>query len=359
MALISRIILYLIALIFPFGQLLRLNLFGVSFPVIDIFIGILSISNILIKIRKKNLIVKNKYFLYFMATVWLSFIINFFRYHFYSLSPFFYLLRLSFLISFLIFPIELKDKVFSKLFTISIISAITFGLIQYFFWPDFTYFDAVDWDPHLFRLVGSFFDPTFTAFIFLSFLIYIFLNHKNKWRWPLLIITYVSMALTYSRSTYIAFLMAFSFISLKLKKPKIFLMSLIIIISTIFILPRQVGEGTKLERTSSIMAKIENYKEGLMIFSRSPILGHGYNNLALIRELKIPSSHANNGFDSSLMTILTTTGVIGLFFFVLGLTAYFLKSDLTHKTILISLLVHSLFANSLLYPWIILVMILI
>jgi hypothetical protein len=50
---------------------------------------------------------------------------------------------------------------------------------------------------------------------------------------------------------------------------------------------------------------------------------------------------------------LTTTGPIGLIFFVLGLKKLFANGSLTTKTALISILIHSLFANSLLYPWVI------
>jgi O-antigen ligase len=167
------------------------------------------------------------------------------------------------------------------------------------------------------------------------------------------------MILTYSRSTYLSFLLAFTFIAFKKKNLKIFIVSFVLIVCAIFLLPRQEGEGTKLERTSSISAKIEKYKEGLNVFIKSPIIGYGYNNLYFVRTIKNPNSHANFGFDSSLLTILTTSGIIGLILFILGLKNYFIKADLTHQSILIALLLHSLFANSLLYPWIIVLLVLI
>ena len=166
------------------------------------------------------------------------------------------------------------------------------------------------------------------------------------------------MVLTYSRSTYLTFLLAFTFIALHFKKFKIFLISFLIITSTIFILPRQNGEGTKLERTSSIKAKIENYQEGWQTFTKSPLIGLGYNNLPFIREIKNPSSHANSGFDGSIMTLLTTTGILGTTIFLFGLKKLYSKSDLIKKTFLISILFHSFFANSLLYPWVLLSLIL-
>ena len=357
MALISKIIIYLSIIIFAFGQLLRIDFKGLSFPLIDISILAIFCLNIFQKIKDKDLKIKNKYFLYFLIFAWLSFIINFFRYQIDSISPLLYLLRLTCLISFFIFPLNLKDKNSKNFFIIAIISNLIFGLIQYFIWPNFTYFNSQNWDPHLFRLVGAFFDPTFTAFIYLMFLIYLYLNSKIPYRWLLMITAYFAMILTYSRSAYLSFLLAFTFIAFKKKNIKIFLISFVLIVSTILLLPRQEGEGTKLERTSSITAKIENYKEAFSTFKKAPIIGHGYNNLYFVRDIKIQNSHANFGFDSSLMTILTTTGIIGLLLFLLGLKNYFIRADLTHQSIIIALLLHSLFANSLLYPWILLFLI--
>jgi len=235
---------------------------------------------------------------------------------------------------------------------LAIFSNIIFGLIQYFFWPNFTYFNSLNWDPHLYRLVSTFFDPTFTALIYLFLIIVVFLNKKIPFRKTILIISYLAMALTYSRSSYISFFVAFSFIAYQKKNFKIFIFSSLLIFSTIFLLPRFEGEGTKLERTSSMSAKIENYKEGFNLFLKSPIIGHGYDNLSYVRQINDFDSHANSGFDGSLMTILTTVGLVGLILFVLGLKTVFIQGNLTTKTILISVLIHSLFANSLLYPWI-------
>jgi O-antigen ligase len=162
------------------------------------------------------------------------------------------------------------------------------------------------------------------------------------------------MVFTYSRSTYLCFLLAFIFIAFNLKKWKIFLISFLLIVTTICLLPRQPGEGTKLERTSSIIAKIENYQEGWQTFTKSPLIGLGYDNLSYVRSIKNPSSHANSGFDGSIMTLLTTTGIIGTIIFLFGLKQIYLKSDLLKKTFLIIILFHSLFANSLLYPWVLL-----
>lgn len=356
MAFITPIIYLSTIVVFFFGQLLRIEINNISFPVIDIFIAIVFLLNIFQKIKNKDFKVKNKYFLYFLAFAWFGLFFNYFRYHFDLIKPILYLIRLTFLLSFLIYPPKIDEKI-KKIFYLSIFSNIIFGILQYLYWPNFTYFDSLNWDPHLYRLVSTYFDPTFTGLIYLFLIIIVFLNKKIPFRKTILIFSYLALSLTYSRSTYLSFLVAFTFIAFNKKSLRIFLFSLGLVLLTIFSMPRMEGEGTKLERTSSIKAKIENYKEGFNIFSKSPIVGHGYNNLFYIRQINNKNSHANSGFDGSLMTILTTCGIIGLILFVLGLKTMFIGGNLTLKTILISTLFHSLFANSLLYPWILLLFI--
>jgi len=353
MAIVTPLIYLSTIIVFFFGQLLRIELKGISFPLIDIFIFVIFCLNIFQKIKNKDFKIKNKYLFCFLIFAWVSLTFNFFRYHFDVIKPILYLFRLTFLLSFFIFPPKIDEKI-KNFFYLIIFSNVIFGLIQYFLWPDFTSFKSLNWDPHLYRLVSTFFDPTFTALIYLFLIIIVFLNKKIPFRKTILIICYLAMALTYSRSSYLSFLAAFTFISYSKKSLKIFIISSILILSTIFLLPRFEGEGTKLERTSSISAKIENYKEGFNLFLKAPIAGHGYNNIFYIRQIDNSNSHANSGFDGSLMTILTTTGVIGLILFILGLKNIFIQGDLVIKTILISTLIHSLFANSLLYPWILL-----
>jgi len=357
MALTTKIIYVLTFIAFFFGQLARIDIKGISFPIIDIFILVLALVNIIKQIKDKKLVIHNNFFLFFLIFAWINLPLAFFIHNLASIKSVFYLLRLTSLLSFIIFPPRLDEKT-QNFFHLIIFSNIIFGLIQYFFWPNFTFFNSLSWDPHLYRLVSTFFDPTFTALIFLFFIIVVFLNKKFPYRPFLLVISYIALALTYSRATFLAFLLAFTFIAIKKKKISIFIFSLILFSLTLLILPRKEGEGTKLERTSSISAKVENYKQAFNLFKQSSVIGFGYNNLSLIRtDIKDSNSHANSGFDGSLMTILVTTGVIGFILFTAGLIKFFKKSDLKTQTILIALLFHSLFANSLLYPFVFLCLI--
>lgn len=353
MAPLASLVSYLTLVVFTFGQLLRLNLFGLSFPVIDIFILLLAILNLS---TLKTLKISNRPFFYFSIFSLFSLILNLIFFHHPFPKPFFYWLRLAASLSFFIFgksPIIFNSR-FQKLFDLVLISNIVFGLIQYVFWPNFTYFDSFNWDPHLYRLVSTFFDPTFTGLIYLMFLISLYLIPNTKYLIPLV---YIAFALTYSRSSLLALLITSVYFSIKTHQLKTFGGSLVVVFLTIILLPRLPGEGTKLERTSSLYAKVENYREALKIFSHSPVIGVGYNNLAYIRNITNPDSHANFGFDSSLLTILTTTGLIGFSFFVLGIVHLLTAASLQFKALLVATLIHSLFANSLLYPWVLLLLV--
>lgn len=355
MAFISNLLVVAISIIFYFGQLSRINYQGISIPVIDILIILFALNNLIYVFWKKNLKITNPSMLIFLAIAILTFIPAYFRYQNSSIKPIMYLIRLISIFSLFSFSrnSNIISSISKKIFFICLLANIVFGIIQYFFWPDLTYFKSLEWDPHLNRLVSTFFDPTFTGIIYLFFLITIFLKDPFPLKIPMLAVTYLAIALTYSRSTFLSFFVSFLYLSIKKKNPKIIFGAAIILAATILLLPHPPGEGTKLERTSSIKAKIENYKEGISTFVRSPILGHGYNYLSVAR-IPVPkkSSHSSSGFDSSLITILTTTGLTGLLFFILGLKKQFTNGNLQTKTLLISVLIHSLFANSLLYPWV-------
>lgn len=353
MAPLAKIIIVLLAITHFFGQLVRLNFFSISIPPLDILLVLLVIVN-LIHHFKQHTSITNKPFLYFIFFSWLTYLANLIHQPL-SLISALYLLRLNCLLSLFIWPLKpefFKPKIKYLIF-LTLLANVIFGLVQYCLWPDFTYFSSQQWDPHLYRLVSTFFDPTFTGLIYLIFIIYLYLTSHIYYLIPLV---YFALALTYSRSTLLALLVVSFFLSQRLKQPKIVFLSLIVLLLTLLALPRLPGEGTKLERTSSIKAKIENYHQGLALFATSPIIGHGYNNLFFVKDVTNPNSHTNSGFDGSLVTILTTTGLIGFGLFTIGLIIFFRQASLFQQASLVAILVHSLFANSLLYPWVILLL---
>jgi len=349
MAFVS-VTLYLTVTNFLWGQLFRPQFFSISVPLIDICLPLLATANLLNHLRRQQLKPHQQYFFYFLIYTFANLILNIYLRHLNPIKPIFYFIRLSTLLSLFIWPInpQILNRKFYLFLNLILISNIIVGLIQYFLWPDFRSFSAQGWDPHLYRLVSTFFDPTFTALIYLLLLIQNFISHPN---YPLLFINYIAIALTYSRSSFLSFWVTSLILSTTTHRPKIFVTATILLGLTLLALPRLPGEGTKLERTSSIFAKIENYREGIALFAQSPLIGYGYNTLEQTRTIK-PTSHAANGFDNSILTIFVTTGLIGGILFTTGLISLWLSSSLIFRLSLLAVLIHSLFANSLLYPWI-------
>ncbi len=232
------------------------------------------------------------------------------------------------------------------------------GLIQYIVLPDIRNFQPGQWDEHYYRVVGTLFDPGFMGLVLLFTLLWLSLNPlKNRLiniiSWGL---TYVAFVLTYSRSSYLAYLVAMAYLSVKRKDWKFGLMMVLLLLVSVPLLPRAPdGEGVKLERTSSIKARIDNWNHGLRIFADHPLIGVGFNTYryaqreyGFITEDSWAETHAGAGADSSLLLVAATTGVIGLAFYVNYLWQLWRIMDL--RPFVAALIVHSFFLNSLFYP---------
>lgn len=351
MATLVSIITKIAAVSFVFGQLARISFLQFNFPVIDLIIILLATLTLINSHKTLNL--KHPWWK-FIAYLWLLTLIKIAIFGFSGITPTLYLIRLTSLLIIIIAAPKLTIKN-DQFLDLCLISLVAFGLIQYIVWPDTTFFSASDWDPHLNRLVASFFDPTFTAIIYLLFLLKTILKPTKSFPdYFVAALTYIAISLTYSRSVFLSLLAVSFFISRKTGKIKIFVFTIILISATLFLLPKKEGEGNRLQRTSTIIAKIENYREGLKLFTKSPIFGTGYNTIGLYRSQIKPSSHARWGFDGSLLNIAITGGVIGLYLFTSGLFYRFRQSNLVEQSMLFSLLIHSLFSNSLLFPWVLL-----
>lgn len=239
------------------------------------------------------------------------------------------------------------------LLSLGLVTAMV-GLIQYIFYPDVRFLQVTEWDPHYFRVVGSLLDPGFTGILLVFTLIFLTQNpFKNRLinliAWTA---SYIALALTYSRSSYLAFLAAMAWIAWKVKGWKFFVKMALLLAVTIMVLPRSPdGEGVKLERTSSIAARIASWKTAGIIFAKAPILGVGFNTYRYAQGASL-KSHAGAGADSSLLFVAATTGIVGLGVYLWYLKRLFLLRTINYElqATLVAVLVHSLFLNSLFYP---------
>jgi len=222
-------------------------------------------------------------------------------------------------------------------------------------------------------------DPGFTGLILvftLTLIVSLFFHssrqEKNQRRILAFsgVVVYLALALTYSRSSYLAYLVAAGIIARFRQSAKFFWAALAILILTMIWLPRPGGEGVKLERWASIEARIRNWGHSLAVFKDHSLLGVGFNSYRYVQrdygflDHDWRQNHAGAGADSSLLLVLATTGIVGfvvyLWLWVEICKLIFLKIkkklgfSLAWAVLatLISLWAHSFFLNSLFYSWV-------
>jgi len=378
-------LLFCYLVLFPFGQLNRLPISLFQSPEIRFYLTDLVMFLLILTWGIwRFLLIKKKYtlppltkpiFLFLMIAI-ISLIVNSSRL---SIRELFvsglYLLRWIVYAGLYFVLIDLKDRfnylkwssMVNYLIVLGAMTAI-FGLVQYLIWPDIGFLEVFGYDPHYFRLVGTFFDPGFIGIILVLTLILLVVSNwekigvfkmKNLPVHCLLFTVYCSLALTYSRSSYLAYLMGMGVIAFIKKAPRFFLIILFIGALTLLILPRQSGgEGIRLERTSTIQARAGSWRNALIISRDHPLIGVGFNafryaqrDYGFLKE-QWQESNAGAGADSSLLFVLATTGIIG-FLTYLGIWWKILRiGNLTILASALAILIHSLFLNSLFYPWV-------
>ena len=358
--------------IFPLGQLLRLQflLFGhaVRFQPIDIVAGLFLILWLFEKFERPKVY---KQLSRFVAVLLFSAIFSVTYFDIRSvISGILYLIRIVSYFSFFLVLHDYfknhsgqKELILKSLLSVGVLIAIL-GWLQYIFVPYFGSFRVWGWDDHLYRLIGSFLDPAFTGLLlvlafFISLILY-FNSRKNIFM-SISLGLIISVMFTYSRASYLALVAGFFTWSVLVGKLRYFLLILLSLVFLIFLLPRPGGAGTHLERTFSISDRFKNYSQTIEVAKYSPVFGVGYNNLCVARKtlLNYPDiySHSCSGSDSSLLLILATTGVIGIFVFF-NLAIRLIRNSergifgLLFLVSLTAVFIHSFFVNSMFYPWV-------
>lgn len=195
----------------------------------------------------------------------------------------------------------------------------------------------IDGDPHINRVVSTYFDPNFFGNILLFPFILLIIQLKNK---PsrintikFLLITF-TLIFTFSRSTIASMLLLLflyyiyqAYISLQTGKMQkkivyiavIFLATLPLILSNSYISDRIIQRFSSTSSTEgSTMARIESYSIGKELFLENPILGSGFNfTLEIQKKLR-----GGIGIDSSIQSILIGFGIIGTTFLLVLLILF-------------------------------------
>lgn len=294
------------------------------------------------------------------------------------LISFSYTVRLSFLflLGWLIAGGTLSSlkKFISQVLLYSGVGLAILGLLQFIFIPDLRFLSQNGWDPHYFRTVSTFLDPNFAGAFFVLTLLLIFQNLVIAKKWNihnlLFLVVYLALLTTFSRSSYLMLLTSGLILSF-LKKSKSFAMLTFILFLGLmlgfYMYTKAISQPRHIDRAQSASFRLNTWQQGWKLFESHPILGVGFNayryalkqyNLA---DEQFILSHGGSSNDSSLLSVLATTGIIGLigyFFFLFSAVKYAWGKNLTLIAALSGLLIHSFFANSLFFPpillWIIL-----
>ncbi len=261
-----------------------------------------------------------------------------------------------------------------KVFGLLVLALAALGFLQVIFFPDFSSFVPQGWDPHVGRLLSTWYDPNFLAGFF-AFAILVFaalLGDKTPDRRLALVVVGIgllALVLTFSRSGYAGFVIGFGVLALLRTRHFIAIGALAVLLVFLFV-PRvqeRVIGIRSVDETAQL--RIKSWENALTVVRDYPWLGVGYNTYRYVQVrygfLDDPAEHAAGGSDSSFLTLGVTTGVIGMVAY-LFLLAAMLKAawDTARRAVdptlraasygvlagLVALIVHGQFVNGLLYP---------
>lgn len=256
----------------------------------------------------------------------------------------------------------------SNFYIVSGLILAIFGFIQLVIFPNFDTLTQFGYDPHLSRLSSTFLDPNFIGcYLVMAFgLLTVRVKGKEKSVFDRIYFFVILLAviLTFSRSAYLM-LLVFSILFGLIAWRKLLIFMLVFSLLSALIFPRsyqRITSALTLDITSQ--ERIQSWENGLKVFQLNPLIGIGFNNiraaseqLNLFKTYSFDGGHSGGGFDSSFITVMVMTGIIGISIYLI-IWADILKNLLKKKTfeqlavfsVLVSLLINGQFINSLLFP---------
>lgn len=282
------------------------------------------------------------------------------------------------LLLFIIFDLSRTSQQQNRVLRWTIASAVLvalLGFIQLRVFPDFTSMVPQGWDPHIGRLLSTWFDPNFLGgwlamLAGVSLALALVRPSKNLGWWAVFMVIAIAEVLTFSRSGYLGFLTTVIVVTSVRSRALLFL-GAIAALSTVVLVPRvqeRVLGIRSVDQTAQF--RIVSWNNAIDIVSDHPWFGVGYNHYKYVQEQRgfvdSISEHSASGSDSSLLTILVTTGVVGVFWYLWLYGAicweFFRTARAKHVSpsvralalgslaAMLGLFVHSQFVNGWLYP---------
>ncbi len=240
------------------------------------------------------------------------------------------------------------------------------GLAQFFLYPDLRNLWYLGWDPHYYRVFATLLDPNYVGILLvLTIFVWMYLAVNNeKWRIrfvPFFIIAGIAFILTYSRSSYLALIAGVGVAIISLKQWKAGMFLILLFLLAIVYVPKPGGDTLSLDRYDSTVSRIQNWEQTIMRIGERPVFGYGFNVVPFLdkEDASALPGRSGAGIDSSILFIAVTTGFVGLlsYLWLMG-KQITLANRLKDKTLAIllyasfaAIFIHSLFVNSLFYPW--------
>lgn len=397
------------------GELWRLPVAGLEFLPSDLLIPPLFIAWVVDKIKNDRKIrfgKISKMVVLFLFVLTLTYLINLYRFDFKQMViAFSYLGRFGMYLILVPIAFDLLDREgpstqsfeqigkktqFRDLILGGMIGSMVliclFGFLQLKFFPSFLelglYLDG--WDPHIGRLLSTWFDPNFISG-YLAFMLgpviglglYFRHNRSKKWFFifaGIALIGVIALYLTFSRSGYLALMATLGALAL-LKSRKLLVASVLIALLAFTFSPRVqersleawdsgkalLGLDSQKPLDPTAELRVWSWRFAWEMIDEHPWVGVGYSRYAYEinqRGHGLLSSHASGGSDSSLLTIWATSGLFGLLSYLsIGFVATVIairrlwKKE-TFRSYLDAglvagfggVMVHSVFVNSLLFP---------
>lgn len=249
------------------------------------------------------------------------------------------------------------------------------GFVQLVLVPDFSRFVPQGWDPHVGRLLSTWFDPNFVAGLFLvsalvatAMLVEPHASHRRA-ALATLVASLAALVLTFSRSGYAG--LAAGFAVLAVTRARHFLAPALLGALLVFLLVPRVQERVIGVRTvdETAQLRLQSWRNAVTVIADHPWLGVGFNTYRAVQVRygfhNDPAAHAAGGSDSSLLTVAVTAGMVGLVVYggyVARLLATARRGALAGRqpltralgygtlAALVGLIVHGQFVNGLLFP---------
>jgi len=385
------------------GELWHISIWKFDFLPSDILILIIFPLWVLDKIacdRRMRIGKIGKMITLFLFVMVITYFLNMLRFDFRQMLSGFILMGrfgMYVVVAGMVFDLLDRDKsgLFRKLLIIAMIGSMVLisvlGFLQLKYFPSFLDLGMYlsGWDPHIGRLLSTWFDPNFIggylAFVLpVTIALGLYYKRKKKTYMAFLlfaasIIGLLALYLTFSRSGYLALIASLSILTF-FKSRKLLIGLVIAGIIGFSVSPRVqertieavdsakglIGLDSQKPLDPTAELRVYSWQFAREIIADYPLLGAGYGRYATEinqRGHGLLSDHSSGGSDSSLLTIWAQTGIFGLLsYLAIGYVAAITairrirkKSDFDSYLLLgllsgfSGMMVHSVFVNSLLY----------